>query len=56
MDRNVSYALDAAKAITISRVSNSTAAINKQGGECVADFYEAIFNKILEIAQNADKD
>lgn len=54
MDRAVSYALDAAKEITIACVSNETTPVCKDGGELVADFYEAIYEKILEIAKNAE--
>lgn len=54
MDRKVNYALEAAKEITISRVSNTTIAVTKEGGEHVADFYEAVFKKILEIAKQAE--
>ena len=54
MSRAVNYALEAAKEITIARVSNTNLSVTKEGGERVADFYEAVYNKILEIANNAD--
>lgn len=52
MDRAKTYALDAAKEITISRVSNTTLGISKDGGEQVASFYEAIFKKVYELAKD----
>lgn len=54
MDRSTTYALDAAKEITIARVSNATTVPNKDAGEQVADFYEEIFNRIKKIAQEAE--
>ena len=51
MDRAKAYALDAAKEITVSRVSNTTTGVNDIGGKNVADFYEAIFNKVYELAK-----
>lgn len=52
MDRTKTFALDAAKEITVSRVSNTNLCINKDGGEDVADFYEAIFKKVYELAKD----
>ena len=52
MDRAKTYALDAAKEITVSRVSNTTSGVNDTGGQNVADFYEAIFKKIYELAKD----
>lgn len=56
MDRIVSYALDAAKEITVARVSNTAIVPSKDSGEQIADFYEAIFNRIMEIAKNTGRD
>lgn len=53
MDRASKYALDAAKDITVARMANTTISPGKQGGENVAEFFEAIYNKIFEIAKNA---
>lgn len=55
MDRAGKYALDAAKEITIARMSNSTLTISKDSGENVADFYEAIFNRIRNIADTTEE-
>lgn len=52
MDRAKTYALDAAKEITASRVSNTTAGVNELGGKNVADFFEAVFKKIYELAKD----
>lgn len=52
MDRAKTYALEAAKDITVSRVSNTNLGINKDGGEQVAAFYEAIFKKVYELAKD----
>ena len=52
MDRAKTYALEAAKDITVSRVSNTTTGVNELGGKNVADFYEVIFKKIYELAKD----
>lgn len=54
MSREASYALEAAKEITVARVGNTNLGINKAGGEQVAEFYEAIYKKILELAKNEE--
>ena len=55
MTRESSFALDAAKEITIARVSNATVSPNKEGGENVAEFFEAIYNKVLELAKSGQE-
>ncbi len=52
MDRTKTFALDVAKEITVSRVSNTNLVISKDGGEDIADFYEAIFKKVYELAKD----
>lgn len=54
MTRASKYALDAAKEITVARMSNTNISANKAGGESVADFFEAIYTKVLEIAKDVD--
>lgn len=56
MDQNVRYALDATTTITAARLSNINLAVNQETGERVADFYEAIFNRILEIVKKSGDD
>ncbi len=52
MDNAEKYALDAAKEITISRMSNANIRVDKSGGADVAAFYEEIFKKIRELAKS----
>ena len=54
MDRAGKYALDAAKEITIARMSNTEIRVTKEGGANVAAFYEEIFNKIRELSQKIE--
>lgn len=54
MDHDLRYALDAAKEITVAKMSNSETRANKSGGEDVAGFYEAVFKKILKLTQSAE--
>lgn len=51
MNRSQTFALEAAKEITIAKVTGSTFDLNKLGGEQVADFLEAIYNRILTLAK-----
>lgn len=50
MDGALKYALDAAKEITVAKMENSTISPSKNSGKVVADFYEELFRKILELA------
>lgn len=45
------YALDAAKEITIARMSNVDCGVTKENGEDVADFFEAVYRKIVQLAK-----
>lgn len=54
MKSSLEYALDAAKEITIARMGNTNISVNKGGGDLVADFYERIFIKVKELAQEND--
>lgn len=48
------FALEAAKEITVARMSNVNISATQNGGESVAAFYEAFFRKINELAREAD--
>lgn len=47
------YALNAAKEITVARMSNTNLSIGKDGGDHVAEFFEAIYKTVLELAKEA---
>ena len=51
LNREERYALDAAKEITIARMSSADCRVTKEGGEGVADFFEAVYRKILQLAK-----
>lgn len=53
MDRSDRYALDAAKEMTIAKLSNANITINSESGKHVADFFEEIYKKVSEIAKEA---
>lgn len=55
MRRAMERALNAATEITVARVSNSTTVPNQTSGEQVADFFEAVYNRIYEIAAKGDE-
>ena len=42
-------AFDVTKEIVIARLSNCQHAVDKEHGEKVADYFETIYNRILEI-------
>ncbi len=54
MDPINKTAFDAAKEIAISCLSGTTLRIDKENGEAVADFFEAIYNRALKIAKEAE--
>ena len=49
-----SYLIEMVKDITISRLSNTTLPVSSEGGKCVADFMQAIYDKLVELDKNAD--
>ena len=51
-----SKALEYTKEIITARLSNSTGPLNKEGGQSVAEFFEAIFNKIVELEKKSSTD
>lgn len=54
MDNPHVYALDAAKEITVARVQCSNSGAVKASGESAADFYEAVYRKVLELAKESE--
>lgn len=54
MSRERSFALEAAKEITIAHVGNSNVVPCQVSGEQVAEYYEEVFKKILELAKQDD--
>ncbi len=55
MNRPKQYAIDAAKEITIAAMSSTENAAPWMCAENVAEFFEAVYNKILEIAEDVHK-
>lgn len=51
-----SKALEYAKEIVVAKVSNSTIAINQASGQNVADYLEAVFNKLVELEKRSSND
>ncbi len=56
MRRAEEKALEIATQIAVARASNSTATVSKESGENFAAFFEAIYSKVVEIAQNTSED
>lgn len=50
------YAIEITKEIVVSKMSSSDVSPSEAGGENVADFFEAIYNKVLSIASGSDAD
>lgn len=55
MEARTQLALEIAKDITVSKMSNSTLSATQENGEKVAAFFEAIFNKVLELTDDTQK-
>lgn len=55
MTSSTAKALDIATEITAARIANSNVALNENGGSYVAKFFEAIFNKVIELEKEADQ-
>ena len=55
MSHNNLKAFEYAKEITVAKMTNSTMTANESGGKCVADFFEEIFNKLVELEDKAQK-
>lgn len=54
MDPRVNkYLIDVVRDITVAKMSNTTISLNKKGGEDVADFMQEIYNKLVELNNNA---
>lgn len=50
---NNAAALTYTKEIVVAKMSNTTLPVNKENGQMVADFFEAIFNKLVELDDRA---
>lgn len=48
------FALEAAKEITIAALQGCENQINLDLGGLAADYFEAVYNKVFELAQNDD--
>lgn len=53
MDRSSSLALDIAKDITVACVSQTQLAVTASAGEGAAAFFEAVYNKVKQLADSA---
>lgn len=51
-NRPDSLAFETAKEIVVARMSNSQHQINAESGELVGKYFEAIYNKLLEITKS----
>ena len=47
--RTNKWLLEIVKDITVAKMSNTTLAPSKEGGEKVADFMQEIYNKLVEL-------
>ena len=47
--------LDKAVDITIAKMSNSSMIVNEDGGKDVADFIEAIYNKLVDLSTDSNE-
>lgn len=54
MKNPMQFALDAAKDITIAAVSSDTNVGAWQCGDLVAEFFDAVYKKVLEIAKEVN--
>lgn len=54
MSRESHFALEAAKEITIAHVGSTNLIPSKDAGKQVAEYYEEVFKKILELAKQED--
>ena len=52
MDPIKRYALDIAKEIVVAKMSNSTIHPNKENGVQVADFFEEIYKRVLDLSKS----
>lgn len=52
MDRSKRYAIDAAKEITVALMAEGNIRVDKEGGDSVGDFFQAVYSKIEEIAKD----
>ncbi len=55
MNRPKQYAIDAAKEITIAAMSSTESSAPWMSDETVAEFFETVYKKVLEIAEDVHK-
>lgn len=55
-DRPQKTAFEAAKEIVVARVTNAQHSTNKESGKNVAEYFESIYNKLLEIATSFENE
>lgn len=48
-------AFETAKEIVVARMANAEHRIDEATGELVGEYFEAIYNKLLEIAKSGDE-
>lgn len=54
MDHISVIAFNATKEIVIAKVGSSTISPNEESGKAIADMFEAIYNRLLKIAKEAE--
>lgn len=55
MERNINkYVVDKVVELTTSKLSNTTMTLNKDGGNNVSDFMQALYDKLSELYTNCD--
>lgn len=52
--RTNKYLIEMVRDITIAKMSNTNTPPNQEGGKHVADFMQEIYNKLVELGNNAD--
>ena len=48
------HLIEMVKEITVAKISNTNTSPSKEGGEKVAEFMQAIYDKLVELNNNAD--
>ena len=54
MNPDKKIALDIAKDIVVARMENSQVRSDKDGGKNVADFFEAVYDRVLSIVKSVN--
>ena len=55
-NRPEKLAFETAKEIVVASMTNTQHCINKESGESVADFFETVYNKLLEITASSENE